>query len=192
MSSIAKIVGENPHLASVFDELTAEEKIQLDGYLAIPRMAEGFATKNTKLGRAHLEANKAKSLENKQSYARTLIRAILTDPEFRYTITHWKSLMPENEPEPFNAAGSPVRVAKGPAAPPPLEDRIPAYMRPQPAPRPKGPCHPRSEEAGPPQLNFSNVGSSNNGNGEPNKKRSKSGKRKSKMNSRNKRKTRKN
>lgn len=183
MSSIAKIVGENPHLAPVFDELTAEEKIQLDEYLAIPRMAEGFATKNTKLGRAHLESNKEKSTNSKLSFARTLIRAILTDPEFRYTITHWKSLMPENEPEAFNAAGSPVRVAKGPAAPPPLEERIPAYMRPQPAPRQKGP----------PQLNFSNVGSSNNGNGEPNRKKPKSGnKRKSKRNSRNKRKTRKN
>ena len=43
MSSIAKIVGENPHLKPVFDELTAEEKVQLDEYLAIPRMAEGFA-----------------------------------------------------------------------------------------------------------------------------------------------------
>lgn len=183
MSSIAKIVGENPHLEPAFDELTEEEKVQLDEYLAIPRMAEGFATKNTKLGRAHLESNKEKSTNSKLSFARTLIRAILTDPEFRYTITHWKSLMPENEPAPFNASGSPVRVAKGPAAPPPLEERIPAYMRPQPAPRQKGP----------PQLNFSNVGSSNNGNGEPNKKRPKSGnKRKSKRNSRNKSKTRKN
>ena len=182
MSSIAKIVGENPHLEPAFDELTEEEKVQLDEYLAMPRMAEGFATKNTKMGRAHLESNKEKSTNSKLSFARTLIRAILTDPEFRYTITHWKSLMPENEPEAFNAAGSPVRVAKGPAAPPPLENRIPAYMRPQPAPRQKGP----------PQLNFSNVGSSNNGNGEPNKKRSKSGNRKSKRNSRNKSKTRKN
>ena len=180
MSSIAKIVGENPHLAPIFGELTAEEKVQLDEYLAMPRMAEGFATKNTKLGRAHLESNKTKSIENKQSYARTLIHAILTDSQFRNTITTWKSLMPENEPEPFNGAGSPVRVAKAPVAPPEIENRVPKYMMPKPAPR----------QRGPPQLNFSNIGSNNNGNGEPKIKKPKF--RKSKRNSRNKRKTLKN
>jgi hypothetical protein len=180
MSSIAKIVGENPHLAPIFGELTAEEKVQLDEYLAVPRMAEGFGTKNTKLGRALLESNKEKSLNSKLSHARTLIKAILTDKQFRNTITTWKSLMPENEPEPFNAAGSPVRVAKAPAAPPEIENRVPKYLMPKPEVR----------QRKPPQLNFNN---NNNNKNEPNKKRSKSAnKRKSKMNRRNKRKTRKN
>jgi len=179
MSSIAKIVGENPHLQPVFDELTKEEKVQLDEYLAIPRMAEGFATKNTKMGRAHLESNKEKSTNSKLSYARIIIRAILTDPEFRYTITHWKSLMPEDEPDAFNAAGSPVRVAKAPVVPPEIENRVPKYLMPQPAPR----------QIRPPQLNYPNVGS-NNGNGEPNTKKPKI--RKSMRKNKSKRKTRKN
>jgi hypothetical protein len=180
MSSIAKIVEENPHLKPVFDELTEEEKVQLDEYLAIPRMAAGFATKNTKMGRAYLESNKEKSLNSKLSHARTIIKAILNDKEFRNIITTWKPLMPEDEPDPFNAAGSPVRVAKAPVAPPEIENRLPKYMMPKPAPR----------QRGPPQLNFSNIGSNNNGNGEPKIKKPKF--RKSKRNSRNKRKTLKN
>jgi len=183
MSSIAKILEENPHLQPVFDELSAEEKTQLDVYLAEPRMAEGFGTHATRLGRALLESNKQRSLENKLSFARSMIHAILTDPEHRRIITSWKSLMPENEPEPFNATGSPVRVAKGVKAPPELE-RLPAYMMPKPAVR----------QRGPPQLNFLN-GSNNgngNGNGEPNRKKPKSGNRKSKRKSKSKSKTRKN
>jgi hypothetical protein len=187
MSSIAKIVGENPHLKPVFDELSAEEKVQLDEYLAIPRMAEGFGTRNTKLGRALLESNKEKSLNSKLSHARTIIQAILHDQQFRNTITTWKSLMPENEPEPFNAAGSPVRVAKAPVAPPEIENRVPKYMMPKPEVR----------QRGPPQLNFSNAGNNNengngNGNREPNRKKPKSGNRKSKRKNKSKRKTRKN
>jgi len=187
MSSIAKIVGENPHLKPVFDELSAEEKTQLDEYLAIPRMAEGFGTKNTKLGRALLESNKEKSLNSKLSHARTLIQAILTDEQFRNTITTWKSLMPENEPEPFNAAGSPVRAAPPPAEPPEIENRVPKYMMSKLAPR----------QRGPPQLDFSNAGSNNgnnngNKNREPNRKKPKSGNRKSKRKSKSKSKTRKN
>jgi len=181
MSSIAKIVGENLHLKPVFDELSAEEKTQLDEYLAIPRMAEGFGTKNTKLGRALLESNKEKSLNSKLSHARTLVKAILTDEQFRDTITTWKSLMPENEPEPFNAAGSPVRAAPPPAAPPEIENRVPKYMMSKLAPR----------QRGPPQLDFSNA-ESNNGNGAPKIKKPKFLKSKSKRKSKSKSKTRKN
>jgi hypothetical protein len=177
-SSIAKIVEENPHLKPVFDELTEEEKVQLDEYLAIPRMAEGFATKNTKMGRAYLESNKEKSLNSKLSHARTIIKAILNDKEFRNIITTWKPLMPEDEPDPFNAAGSPVRVAKAPVAPPEIENRVPKYLMPQPAPR----------QRRPPQLNYPNIGSNNNG--EPNIKKPKI--RKSMRKNKSKRKTRKN
>uniref|UniRef100_A0A6C0BIX6 Uncharacterized protein n=1 Tax=viral metagenome TaxID=1070528 RepID=A0A6C0BIX6_9ZZZZ len=189
MSSIAKIVEENPHLKPVFDELTEEEKVQLDEYLAIPRMAEAFGTMSTKQGRKILESNKEKSLDFKLWYAKLMIRAILTDPEHRRVITTWEPMEKENEPDPFNAAGSPVRFAKAPAAPPEIENREPKYMMPQPAPRQRG--HP--------QLNFSNVGSnngSNNGNGngnkEPNRKKPKSGNRNSKRKNKSKRKTRKN
>jgi len=147
MSSISKILEENPHLKPVFDELTEEEKVQLDEYLAIPRMAEGFATKNTKMGRAYLESNKEKSLNSKLSHARTIIKAILNDKEFRNIITTWKSLMPEDEPNAFNAAGSPIRVAKAPVAPPEIENRIPKYLMPQPAPR----------QRRPPPLNYPNT-----------------------------------
>ena len=172
MSSIAKILEENPHLKPAFAELTEAEKVQLNEYLAIPRMAEGFATKNTKMGRALLESNKSKSNASKISHARTIIKAILNDKEFRNIITTWKSLMPENEPDPFNAAGSPVRVAKAPVAPPEIENRVPKYLMPQPAPR----------QRRPPQFN--------NKNGEPNTKKPKI--RKSMRKNKSKRKTRKN
>jgi hypothetical protein len=183
MSSIAKILEENPHLQPVFDELSAEEKTQLDVYLAEPRMAEGFGTHDTRLGRALLESNKQRSLENKLSFARSMIHAILTDPEHRRIITSWKSLMPENEPEPFNATGSPVRFAKAPAAPPEIENRVPKYLMPKPEVR----------QRKPPQLNF-NKNNNNNNKNEPKIKKPKflKSKRKSKKNSRNTRKTRKN
>jgi hypothetical protein len=80
--------------------------------------------------------------------------------------------MPEDEPDAFNAAGSPVRVAKAPVAPPEIENRVPKYLMPQPAPR----------QRLPPQFN--------NGNGEPIIKKPKI--RKSMKKSKSKRKTRKN
>jgi hypothetical protein len=172
MSSIAKIVEENPHLKPVFDELTEEEKVQLDEYLAIPRMAEAFGTMSTKQGRKILESNKEKSLDFKLWYAKMMIHAILTDPEHRRVITTWEPIEKENEPNAFNAAGSPVRVAKAPVVPPEIENRVPKYLMPQPAPR----------QRRPPQLN--------NDNGEPNTKKPKI--RKSMRKNKSKRKTRKN